>query len=217
MLFRSDVLSEGQGYGLDDDYVDDDSFTGLLGAGACGQLGVRVSAAAASFADLFGGLLALSRMAIASRQVNGELKLAVVRTDAIGADYWTTITDADLLSISDQPVQPQTRLTPLNRITVSRTPYTEDGEGGEDKAVFSDIPAILALGEEGLDAAIPCIDNTQLVEYAYPLAVTTFASDQTAQAVALWVPPWIDAEVGDRKSTRLNSSHVSESRMPSSA
>jgi hypothetical protein len=200
-----DALSEGQGYGLDDDYVDDDSFTGLLGAGGCGQLGVRVSAAAASFADLFGGLLALSRMAIASRQVNGQLKLAVVRTDAIGADYWTTITDADLLSISDQPVQPQPRLTPLNRITVSRTPYTEDGEGSEDKAVFSDIPAILALGEEGLDAAIPCVDNTQLVEYAYPLAVTTFASDQTAQAVTLWVPPWVDAEVGDL--VKLNLTH----------
>jgi len=200
-----DALSEGQGYGLDDDYVDDDSFTALLGSGACGQLGVRISAAESSFADLFGGLLALSRMAIASRQVNGELKLAVVRTDAIGADYWTTITDADLLSISDQPVQPQPRLTPLNRITVSRVPYTTDGEGAEDKAIFSDIPAILALGEEGLDAAVPCVDNTQLVEYAYPLAMTTFASDQTAQAVTLWVPPWIDAEVGDL--VKLNLTH----------
>ena len=32
-----------------------------------------------------------------------------------------------------------------------------------------------------------------------------------------WLNPWLDYEHGDRKSTRLNSSHMSESRMPSSA
>lgn len=213
-----DMLNEGQGYGLPAAYVDADSFAGTLGAGACGQLGVRVSPAGASFVDVFGGLLALSSLAIASRQASdGKLKLAAVRTSAIGGEFYTTIADADLLSLSDQAVTAQSKLTPLNRITVTQAPYgvTWSADGvvsGEDekdqpKKIYNDIPAILALGEEGLDASIPCVDNAQLGEFAYPLAVSTFAADQTSQAIQLMVPPWVKAEVGDL--VQLNLTHPS--------
>jgi len=83
--------------------------------------------------------------------------------------------------------------------------------GGEDQpedvAIFSDIPAILALGEEGLDATIPSVDNDQLTQYALPLALVTFAGDQTIQAVSLSVPPWVQAQVGDL--IRLELTHPS--------
>lgn len=212
-----DTLTEGRGYGIDEDWIDADSFNALLGAGAAGQLAVRVSPAGASFADIFAGLLALSRMAVATRTVDGQTKLACVRTDAAGGEYWHTIRDIDLLSVGADPVEPQSRLTPLNRITVTRAPYgltwsstgkvsgNEDAE--QDTSIFSDIPAVLALGEEGLDATIPAIDNDQLTQYALPLVLATFAGDQSLQAVALSVPPWVSAQVGDL--IRLELTHPS--------
>lgn len=212
-----DTLTEGRGYGMDEDWIDADSFNATLGAGAAGQLEVRVSPAGASFADIFAGLLALSRLAVATRTVDGATKLACVRTDAAGGEYWHIIRDVDLLSVGADPVEPQSRLTPLNRITVTRAPYgmtwSADGmvSGGEeaeqDTSIFSDIPSVLALGEEGLEATVPALDNEQLTQYALPLALATFAGDQSLQAVALSVPPWVSAQVGDL--VRLELTHPS--------
>lgn len=212
-----DTLNEGSGYGFSSSWVDSDSFSALLGAGGAGQLALRVSPAGASFADIFSGLLALSRMAVATRTIDGATKLACVRTDAAGAEYWHTITDVDLLSVNAEPVEVQSKLTPLNRITVTRAPYgmtwsatgaiSGSEEVAEDKSIFSDIPAILALGEEGLDATVPALDNDQLTQYALPLALVTFAGDQSLQAVSLSVPPWVSAQVGDL--VRLELTHPS--------
>jgi hypothetical protein len=212
-----DTLKQGCGYGFDGSWVDQDSFAALLGAGAAGQLQLRVAPAGASFADIFSGLLALSRVAVVSRTVDGSTKIAAVRTDMGGAEYFTTIRDVDLLAVGGDPVEVQTKLTPLNRITVKRAPYgmTWDSVGKvsggddqpEDTAIFSDIPAILALGEEGLDATVPALDNDQLTQYALPLAMSTFAGDQTAQAVSLMVGPWVSAQVGDL--VRLELTHPS--------
>ena len=48
------------------------------------------------------------------------------------------------------------------------------------------------------------------------VAVIGYGSQGHAHALSLR-DSGVDVRVGDRKSTRLNSSHVSESRMPSSA
>lgn len=208
-----DTLNEGQGYGFSSSWVDADSFAAMMGSGGAGQLGLRICPAGASFADIFSGLLALSRMAVVSRVVNDRVVLSCVRTDPGGAEYAASITDADLLSISGDPAEPQARLTPLNRITVKRAPYnvnwsaegkvSGDDAGDEDTLIFSDIPAVLALGDEGLDATVPCTDNDQLAQYALPLAAVTFASDQAVQAIALSVPPWVSAQVGDLVNLQL--------------
>lgn len=212
-----DMLGEGSGYGLSSAWVDSDTFASLLGAGSIGQLALRISPAGASFADIFAGLLAVARLAVATRTVDGATKLACVRTDAAGAEYYQTIADVDLLSVGGDPVDQQARLNPLNVITIKRAPYgltwgptgkiSGSDEGDEDTSIFSDIPAVLAMGEESLEATVPALDNDQLTQLAFPLALATFAGDQALQAISLSVPPWVSAQVGDL--VRLELTHPS--------
>ena len=51
----------------------------------------------------------------------------------------------------------------------------------------------------------------------YQAAVGMMQAIATTSTASLVRVPWNDPAIIDRKSTRLNSSHVSESRMPSSA
>ena len=45
-------------------------------------------------------------------------------------------------------------------------------------------------------------------------SISTFILSVAANVASYYICKWLD---GDRKSTRLNSSHIEESRMPSSA
>ena len=75
--------------------------------------------------------------------------------------------------------------------------------GGIDAVMFgneNDRPYVLAAPAEGIAAM------TAIVEAAKPILTVPFGVNY------LW-----DPKARDRKSTRLNSSHVSEFRMPSSA
>ena len=69
--------------------------------------------------------------------------------------------------------------------------------------------ALYALGRQR-----PALRRQLLQRFpAHPAALAAATEGQNALHLARWGPRW----PGDRKSTRLNSSHVSESRMPSSA
>jgi hypothetical protein len=204
-----DTLSAAQGYAFPYSSVDGDSFTSLAGTGAVGQLDLRVSPSGASFVDVFGGLVALARLGIAAiPQDDQTVRLKLVLTDAVGADTAYAIGDADLLSVASDPVSSDSKLHPLNSITVTRAPYGatwssdgivsgDDGSGDQDKALFIDVPAVQAMGAESLDVTIPATDNSQLTKAAQVWAMSTFAADQTAQAITLMVPPWVKAQVGD--------------------
>ena len=51
----------------------------------------------------------------------------------------------------------------------------------------------------------------------YAIAAAQFAMDDSGLTITPENAPMVGVYIADRKSTRLNSSHVSESRMPSSA
>lgn len=204
-----DTLSSAQGYALPYSSVDADSFTSLAGTGAVGQLNLRVSPSGASFVDVFGGLVALARLGIAAIPHDDQtVRLKLVLTDAVGVDTACAIADADLLSVAGDPVSSDAKLHPLNSITVTRSPYAatwssdgivsgDDSSSEQDKALFIDVPAVQAMGAESLDVTIPATDNAQLTKAAQVWAISTFAADQTAQAITLMVPPWVKAQVGD--------------------
>lgn len=204
-----DTLAAAQGYALPYTSVDADSFTALAGTGAVGQLNLRVSPSGASFIDVFGGLVALARLGIAAIPHDDQtVRLKLVLTDAVGADTLYAIGDADLLSVAADPVTSDAKLHPLNSITVTRSPYAatwssdgkvsgDDSSSDQDKALFIDVPAVQAMGAESLDVTVPATDNAQLTKAAQVWAMSTFAGDQTAQAITLMVPPWVKAQVGD--------------------
>lgn len=192
-----DVLAQGAGYALPDTVVKEASFTAKLGAGTVGTLQGDVSAAGASFADLFGGAMALFRLAVVARpdatDTYGTLKLTVVHT-AQGTDYQTTITDGDLLSFAGDPVVSVKRADSPNLINVTRQPH---GTEAEDHLIFNDFAAVEAVGKREAAYRIDATDRDALRNAALPATVAHFAYDQTVQAVEITVHPCVDAEVGD--------------------
>ena len=76
--------------------------------------------------------------------------------------------------------------------------------------------------EQTLDEAFPEVDP-MMAPYGARVLVQLRAVKEKVTSAGLYIPEetketekW-NTMIGDRKSTRLNSSHVSESRMPSSA
>ena len=69
------------------------------------------------------------------------------------------------------------------------------------------------LADAGLDAKAAKLRAKQVFHWLYHRGVTEF---EAMTDIAKTMRPWL-AERLDRKSTRLNSSHVVTSRMPSSA
>ena len=83
-------------------------------------------------------------------------------------------------------------------------------------------PTVAELKEDmkilsAMDVKILRTYNTKLAEASNQLAaIRELKSEDPTFEMYVMLGAWIDCK-GDRKSTRLNSSHVSESRMPSSA
>lgn len=189
-----DVLSHGSGYGIE--WVDEASFTqksGFFG------LKTAVSAAGSSFADLFGGALALCRSAVVQRSDTGETDLAVglalVETAPDGSDWQTEITDYDLLHLNNEPVSSVQRLDPPNAIKTTR--IIADGGDTTETVEASDYDQIAARGRAQADWQVPADSRQQLADLLQIRAPQHFAAEQDAQAIVLRIPPWVDAEPGD--------------------
>lgn len=191
-----DVLAQGCGYAIDDSRIDEDSFTAKQGA-----LGpqVTVSGAASSFADLFGGLLALCRMAVVQRNdqdaTDLAVKLACVDTSPDGSNWSRSLTDWHLLHLDAEPVESVTRLNPPNAVKVTRIIAMGSGESETVEATYA--AGIQQRGRQQADWRVPANDRTQLAELVQTRAMQHFAAEQDAQAVVLRVPPWVVAEPGD--------------------
>ena len=192
-----DVLAQGAGYGLDDSVIQESTFTSKLATGAIGTLQGDITSAGSSFTDMFGGVLALFRLAVVARPVTSEantpIRLQVVQT-AQGTDYTTTITDDDLLSHQGDPVVSVKRADSPNLINITRQP---GGQEADDHLIFNDFAAVEATGKREVQYRIDATDRDALRNAAVPAVAAHFAYDQTVQAIELLVHPSVLAEVGD--------------------
>lgn len=191
-----DLLPQGQGYALPSTVVDSVSFTARLGSGSVGDLSASLTGAGASFVDLFGGVLSLTRLAVVAKpstDAYSVIKLACVET-AQGTDYVTVITDADLLSHEGDPVVSIKRADAPNVIDIVRK---QSGSDTEDHIIFNDNPQVEAVGKRDVVYRIDAEDRAQLQAYASKVVSAHYAYDQTLQAVELLCHPAVEVEVGD--------------------
>lgn len=197
-----DLKKQGDGYAIG--AVDEYSFTSKEG-----DLGLTasVSVAGSSFADLFGGALALGQQAVAQRIVDGECVLALVDTAPTGSEYTETITDWHLLHLDAEPVGSVERLQPPNTIEVEQILGAEDGtEKGEAvKVTAVDAVQVSFVGQSAESFKVPCDSRAALVAFTGTRAATMFGADQDAQAVTLAAVPWVTAQPGDL--VRLECTH----------
>ncbi len=189
-----DTGPRGKGYGIDDSAIDEDSF--LSAAAPLGSMTGTLIADGSSFSERLGGALGLFRMAVACRPDTSAtyraLKLTLVHTSPFGAGWTTTIVDADLLSHEGDPVVSVRRADSANTVKVLR----KVGDS-EDVLTATDRDQVDAVGSREATYMVPADDRETLFAAALPAIASHFASDQTAQAVEVRVPPWVLAEVGD--------------------
>jgi len=189
-----DLKKQGDGYAIG--AVDEYSFTSKEG-----DLGLTasVSVAGSSFADLFGGALALGQQAVAQRVTAGECVLALVDTAPTGSEYSETITDWHLLHLDAEPISSVERLQPPNTIEVEQILGAEDGtaQGEAVKVTAVDAVQVSFVGQSSESFKVPCDSRAALVAFTGTRAATMFGADQDAQAVTLSVVPWVTAQPGD--------------------
>ena len=207
-----DTLKQGQGYSIDEEDVTLATFTTLSKMGPLGSLDLAVGHAGQSFAGLWGGLLALAKLAVVSRPDKIQtavgydpIRLHVVSTSLTGSDYAVTITDADLLSGQDEPVSvPRPALAP-NVVTAKLTPWgkIEPGAVGkftpmaEDTIIVTDVPSSEAMGSIPLDVSIPITNRKAALDPVIDWATAHMSIDQTMQAIELRIVPWLEVWPGD--------------------
>lgn len=192
-----DILQRGAGYALDQSVIQESTFTEAMAAGQIGNLQGNISLADSAFSDVFGGILALFRLAIVCKPVRGEtntpMRLQIVHT-AQGTDYTAEITDNDLLAHESDPVSSVNRLEVPNVITVTRQ---LDGADKPDTIIFNDFASIEAVGKREAGYRIDATDRAALQLAASGQAAAQFAYDQTVQALEIKVHPAIDIDAGD--------------------
>ena len=74
---------------------------------------------------------------------------------------------------------------------------------------------VMTMGPQGTLQADILIENGKIIDIAEK--ITAEGAEIIDAAGLLVLPGLVDAHSQDRKSTRLNSSHIGSSRMPSSA
>ncbi len=190
-----DTLARGAGYGLDSSLINESSFSDLLATDPVGSLQGDVTLAGGSFTEVFGGILALFRMAVVARPdlSDNTIKLTCVPT-AQGTNYTATITDSDLLSHAGDPVVSVKRSPTPNVVTVTRQPA---GIADTDKLIFTDFGSIDAVGKVEVGYRVDATDRAALANAALPAVSAHFAYDETVQAVELLTHPSVTCEVGD--------------------
>ena len=191
-----DTGQRGSGYGISETSIDLDGFASLDSV----PLQLSMNTAGASFVDLFGGLLAISRRAVVAKQDQSDdyksVKLSVVKT-AIGQAHQNTITDDDLLAYKGQPVEMLDVAPSPNLIKVSRTAFSAFEEVEADTITLNDGPSIEALGATSQEWSIPAKSREELMLFAVPFASSYLAEDRSVLALSLTVPPWVKGDVGE--------------------
>ena len=187
-----DTLPRAQGYGLQSSRVAQGS-AALLSQGPVGALTLTTTTGARSVADLFGGLLALSRLAIVARpDVSDDyrqIKLAVVSTSLGGSGAQVQITDDDLLTLTASPVEVLDRQTPRNLIKLE----LENGQS----ITYTDQAAADVFGTTEQSWQIPHNERDTIYAIATPLIAAYMATQPTIQTIKLRVSQAIDAHPGD--------------------
>lgn len=189
-----DTGSQGTGYAID--AVDEAGFTAQ--AGGMG-LKATVSTAGASFADLFGGALALSQRAVVQRVNSGVCQLALVPTAPYGSGPTETITDWHLLHMDAEPVESVERLAPPNAISAERIvgPDQSDDEGAAVTVTAIDRVSVASIGQVAESWRVPAESREQLLQVVQAQSASIFGGQQDCQAATLRVVPWVAAEPGD--------------------
>jgi hypothetical protein len=190
-----DTLQRGQGYALPSTLIDSDSIVNSLNPLA--TLEARIACAGQTWVDLFGGVLGLFRLALVSRPVTDEtntpIRLVMVET-AAGANYTTTITDADLLSLEGDPIVSVKRADSPNVVKVVIQP---SGQEDPDNLIINDAPSIEAQGRRETTYKVDALQRDSLQVIATAATAGHFAYDQTVQAIEIRVHPSVACEVGD--------------------
>jgi hypothetical protein len=189
-----DSGSQGTGYAIA--AVDEAGFSAQ--AGGMG-LKASVSTAGASFADLFGGALALSQRAVVQRVDDGVCRLGLVPTAPYGSGPTETITDWHLLHVDAEPVESVERLAPPNAIEVERIvgPDQGDDESASMAVTAIDRVSVAAIGQVSERWSVPAESREQLLQVVQAQAASIFGGQQDCQAATLRVVPWVEAQPGD--------------------
>ncbi len=193
-----DTLPRAQGYGLQTSRVDQAS-TAKLAQGPISALTLDTTTGARSLVEMFAGLMALSRLAIVARPDTSDdyrqLKLAVVSTALGNSGAVKEITDADLLSLNQSPVEVLDRAVPANLIKLE----LENGQS----VTYTDQPAVDTFGTNEHTWSVPHNDRDTVYAVATPLVASYFATQPTIQTLKLRVSQLIDVHVGDVVSLNL--------------
>lgn len=185
-----DTAAQSLGYAIDETLIDTDSFT----IDAAVQFDGQAVFDSGAFADVFGGVLGLFRRAVVLRVDDGVAKLHLVSTDPGGTANADTITDADLLAHESDPVESVARALAPNAVKLT---MLADTDGQESTVEFNAAADIEATGRRSVEYKIKAVDRAALAVRASAMTLGLFHADQTAQALKIFVGPWVTGEVGD--------------------
>ena len=195
-----DTLDWGQGYGLDGSTADTSavnnaSFDALV-AGPMVAVPVDVSLAGRTFAEVFGGLLALSQRGVVVRGDDllgaRRQRLALVSTEPGGGAWETLITDEHVLTTRGEPVVAVRKRDVPNTVKITAPQDSDD----PDVFTVADWSAIVGQGVVDVDYSLPT-SSKLVAEQVAQWALARFAPAQTEQLIEVRLVPWLDLDVGD--------------------
>lgn len=195
-----DSLGLGNGYGLDGttgdlSAVENGSFD-ALSTGPMTVLPVSVVTPGATFADCFGGLLALSQRAVVTRSDDllgaRRQRLQLVSTEPGGSSWSVLISDEHVLATSADPVKCVRKADVPNVIRVS----APMGSDAPDRYAVQDVPSVAYQGAVEVEYDLPLVGKLT-AEQVSQWALARFIPAQNEQVVELRLVPWLDVERGD--------------------
>lgn len=182
-----DTLGRGLGYGIDETLINEPTFfdpsLAVLG---------NIEPDGRSFADMYGGTLALYRLAVVGRVDSGVWRFRLVGTEPGGTDTTADLTDADLMAHAGDPIEGADLALSPNAVTLRIG--TDDNPVEQ---VYTALADVEATGRREAEWEIPANDPADVTATAPKWMLGLFAQDQTAQAVRVRVGPWVTAQPGD--------------------
>ena len=139
----------------------------------------------------------------AEKPATDEQVIDVRRRMSVKFTRWVTFVDASVRSIS--------KVTATAFTELSDAPNSLSGAGGKYVRVNTGASALVFDGLVAPTYAVAGLPS------ATPAGQIIYVSDESGGAVLAFSDATNFRRVTDRKSTRLNSSHIQKSRMPSSA
>jgi hypothetical protein len=201
-----DVLPRGAGYGIAEDNVDSPSFLAAFDALFTNLVLDLSIEDAASFASVYGGLLALSQRGVVLRAAadGSAIALTAIRTGLSEGELAAGTIDRTTLAVSPDgglsPVRARDTLIAPNVVEV-RVPAKGNDNAGT--ITIADASAVEAEGAERWTMNVLGLARTSAVGPVEAWAVALFALAKTGQAVEFDVVPWLNVEVGDTVAVNL--------------